>query len=176
MRLLAIDPGFARDGKGCACAAFTHGSLRSVWFERCPEDPASLTCSEELSYVIVERPQADRRSLSVPIQTLITLAWEGATLAAMYAGRGGALLTAPSVRAWKGSEAKPLQHKRLWAVLDQDEREILGGSATELAIRKACEKGALKRWAPGAYYPKSWLTHNLLDAVALGAKHIGRLV
>lgn len=173
MWVLAIDPGFAKSGEGCACAAFREGRLRDVWFER-PEGERRAK-PYDFVLVVVERPQADGRSLAVPIQTLITLAWEGATLAALYAGRDSSELRSPSVQAWKGSEAKPLQHKRLWRVLSPEEQTILGGGATERRIAEACTKGALKRWAPGSYYPRSWLGHNLLDAVALGAKALGRL-
>lgn len=174
--VIAIDPGYAKSGEGCACAYLVDGYLAKVWFER-PEtailDPWHSGC---VDLVVAEKPQGDKRSLAVPIDHLIELAWQGATLAAIYASRSDAELRCPKVRDWKGNEAKPQQHRRLWKALSEGEREVLGGDATGLAIEKACIKGALKRWAPGiSYYPKTFLTHNILDAAALGAKTIGRL-
>jgi hypothetical protein len=177
--LLAIDPGVA----ACACAAFVDARLAHVWFER-PCDAASLT---EIAFdeIIVERPalQGDRTRAARP-QDLMALAWEGAMLAGMFAGRdGAAMISRPAndtrdERGWKGSEPKPVQHARLWAVLDAAERDVLGGSKTERIILAARERGALNRWSrPGAsYYPRAFVTHNLLDAVALGATYLGRIV
>jgi len=94
----------------------------------------------------------------------------------VYVGRGATLIeVTPS--AWKGTEPKPQHHARLWEVLTPEERAILGGMATARAIADAVRKGALSRWGkPGAsYYPRSFTTHNLLDAAALGCWHLGRL-
>lgn len=179
--LLAIDPGVA----ACACAAFESGRLAHAWFERPTKDVSELT---EIAFdvVIVERPvlQGDRTRAARP-QDLMALAWEGATLAGMFTGRDGATLiewpandTKEHGRGWKGSEPKPVQHARLWAILDASERDVLGGERTERAIMVAREKGALNRWSrPGAsYYSRTFVTHNLLDAAALGATYLGRLV
>lgn len=176
--VIAIDPGYAMRGKGCACAAVVHGVLESVWFARpdaahvhhkC-ERPASIT-------VIVEQPQQDARSWGIPPATLIKLAWDGALLAGLYAGELGCNVVAVTPSQWKGSAPKPVAHGRLWEVLTPAERAILGGDETEARIAAAKRKGALDRWGkPGvSYYPRNWDGHNLLDAAALALTHTGRL-
>jgi hypothetical protein len=196
--ILAIDPGHA--GEGNACALGDARQLHGVWFERFTG--GALECPAPVSVVVVEKPQQDGRSHGVRPRDLINLSWSGALLAGAYAGRDGAALVAlhPSdqrdsrcalhssrprrgarvctcARGWKGSEPKPLMHKRLWAVLAEAERRELGGRATERAIMAAVEKGALSRWSkPGAsYYPKSFTAHNTLDACSLYAYYVGRL-
>lgn len=174
--VLAIDPGYAARGEGCACALYAQGFLQCVWFERPESAVIALGSIHPIGVVVVEKPQGDKRSMAVPIDVLIELSWQGAALAYTYAAVNGAAIHCPKVRDWKGNEAKPQQHRRLWKALSEGEREVLGGNATGLAIEKACIKGALKRWDPKVrFYPESFLTHNLLDAAALGAKTIGRL-
>lgn len=188
MSELAIDPGVS--GYGCACAAFAGGRLAASWFERAgrsdphKETPPHGLVSIAFDVIIVERPvlQGDRTRAARP-QDLMALAWEGAMLAGMYAGRDAArVIEWPASdtrdgRGWKGSEPKPVQHARLWRILDPDEREIIGGDRVGAAIMAAREKGALNRWGrPGAsYYPRAFTEHNKLDAVALGATFLGRL-
>ncbi len=160
--VLAIDPGV----KACACARF---------------DPAGLTCVEFMTapwaghlerpdHVIVERPEQDGRSFSARPKDLMALAWAGAALAYSV----GAPVTEYTPSEWKGQVPKPVQHMRLWLRLTAPERALLGGPATEAVIHAAARKGGLEKWSkPGAaYYPRSFITHNLLDAVALGRFHI----
>lgn len=186
MNLLAIDPGYA--GAGNACAAFEAGVLVETWFEkavtfapRAPAGPARATrwaaAAGYFHEIVIERPQQDGRSRGVPPDTLIRLAWAGALLAGAFAGRDGAPIVEYTPSEWKGSEPKPVQHARLWTVLAEGERARLGGEATYRTIMAACEKGALKRWAiaGAACYPRSFTLHNILDAVALGCVHLGRL-
>ena len=178
MNLLAIDPGFERRGGGCACACFRQNELTHAWFRR-PKDTYGklLPASFDLDLVVVEQPQQDRRSRGVPPAHLIRLAWDGALLAGLYAGATGAKVKAVTPFDWKGSEPKPVQHARLWRVLSPAERAVLGGGPTEAAILKARKAGALERWAKpgGAYYPRAFIKHNLLDAVAIGCVELERL-
>lgn len=179
MRLLTIDPGFARRGKGCACAFFRDGRLAGVWFAR-PEQiatraPVAYPVDPSLDLVLWECPQVDSRSrASVP--AIVTLAAVGGELAGLYAGMTGAAVERVAPSAWKGSVPKPVAHGRLWRVLDARERAVLGGDATARAIDAAKRKGALSRWnKPGAaYYPASFDAHNLLDAVELGCWKLDR--
>jgi hypothetical protein len=184
MSLLAIDPGSA--GQGNAAARFEHERLGGAWFERFANadqvrdrrtNYRGLYYGPTFATVIVERPDYQgKRSDAARVADLIALAWSGALLAGAYAGRDGAELVEYTPRQWKGSEQKPIHHARLWAVLDAGERAILGGAATERRILEARERGALSRWAePSAAYYGSWTGHNLLDAVALGCVHLGRL-
>jgi hypothetical protein len=173
--VLSIDPGYAKRKHGCACALSYDGRIVKTWDER-PTPWQNFGRTGTIHRVVIERPQQDGRSRTVPPEHLIGLAWNGALLAGLYCGVYGALLTELTVHEWKGSEPKSAQHARLWAVLDPREREVLGGLATERAIYAARERGALKRWAshPTAYYPASF-NHDALDAAALNAVYSGRL-
>lgn len=178
--LLSEDPGYAKSGKGCACALYLDDHLDSHWFER-PEDfcvrgiASHLPHSTRLDVVLWEKPQGDARTWHIPPAVMIELTAAGASLAGLYAGAAGAKLITQTPTQSKGSNPKPICHARLWEALTPQERSTLGGDATWAQIDAACERGALARWAPGkTYYPASWLTHNILDAVALGAKYLGR--
>lgn len=192
-RILAIDPGHA--GRGCACALYADLQLHDVWFGRIETRPAvrqdvqSLLAPNHprrqhsaITAIVVEKPVPQGgRTLSARYEDLINLAWSGALLAGDYAGASGAAIYAwpatdwGGVRGWKGGEAKPHNHRRLWALLDDDERAALGGEATWREIDAACEKWALKRGGiEGAKCYKTDM-HNLLDAAALGACFVGRM-
>ncbi len=182
--LVAIDPGYAEAGKGCACAAFVDGRLVEVWFERpvtfkaAPEPrPRTHVVRGAFDLVLIEALGERGPGDGVKVGTLVKLAWNGALLAGSFAGRDQCPIVALTPKEWKGSEPKPAHHWRLWAALDASERKVLGGTCTERAIAAAREKGALSRWSrPGAaYYPRAFDTHNLLDAAALGATYLGRL-
>lgn len=207
--ILSIDPGFAKDadGKpaGSACVAGAPDDLGVVrvslaWFERpvtfAPRERRPQRSSDYyrardaatgFDEIVIEKPQQDARSHASSPGTLIELAWVGALLAGQFAGRDGAAIVTYTPRQWKGSEAKPLMHRRMWAVLSDEEREILGGFATAQLIADACRKGGLDKWSkPGhTYYSQAkrarvgggrgGFIHNLLDAAALLAVHTRRL-
>jgi len=174
--VIAIDPGYSARGEGCACAHTIDGVLRHAWSTRPPCTVGHGLITGPL-VVIVEKPQQDSRSWGLPPSTLINLAWEGALLAGLYAGRFGGSVVAVTPSTWKGSVSKPVAHGRLWEVLTPAEREVLGGDDTARRIEAAKRKGALDRWGkPGVrYYPRTWGGHNLLDAAALALTHVGRL-
>jgi len=171
---IAIDPGYAARGQGSAVAHFHDGRLASVWFAR-PETYHVHRVDAHVDEVVWERPQVDKRT-RVSVPAIVRLAAEGGTLAGLYAGATGAQVVACSPSDWKGSTPKPVAHGRLWAALDDRELAVLGGAPTAAAIDAAKRKGALARWArPGAsYYPASFATHNLLDAVGIGMWRLGR--
>jgi len=173
---LAIDPGYGRKTGGNACAGVVGGTLIAAWFER-PEHFLHIVEKGDYGYVIAEQPQQDGRSWEVPPAVLISLAWQGALLAGLYAGAAGAQLLDPTVTEWKGSENKVPMHRRLWRILTPAERLVLGGMETERAIAAAVEKGALCRWSKSGaeLYPSKFTTHNLLDAAALLMVALGRL-
>jgi len=172
---IAIDPGYSAKSGGCAVAHAVEGELCSVSFK------ASLPTDDVprcVDHVIVEQPQQDGRSDGVPTVTLIKLSWAGALLAGFYVGDNtGAVLHEPTPREWKGSEAKPAMHERMWAILSKAERQVLGGAATAKQIDAACERGALCRWSKSGaeLYPSTFVTHNLLDAAAILMWAYGRL-
>jgi hypothetical protein len=162
---------------------------------------STLEYTDPVGVVVVERPALQgKKTRNARPQDLMNLAWSGALLAGAYAGRDGCpvLEFTPNdsrdprcvyhvkrsigaactcSRGWKGSEPKPVQHARLWEELSPAERLVLGGDLVRDAIYTARERGALDRWGkPGvAYYPRSFTTHNLLDAAALGCTYLGRL-
>jgi hypothetical protein len=171
-RIIAIDPGV----KHCAVACLDSSKLIWVEFQTAAKAIAD-TDDLTVAACVIERPayQGARTQAARP-EDLIALAWSGALLAGAYAA-SGAELHEVTPQAWKGSLPKPVHHAKLWAVLSNEERELLGGLRTYDMIERASEKGALERWKkPGAaYYPRTWETHNLLDAVALGMWYVGRL-
>jgi hypothetical protein len=185
-RSLFIDPG--SKGEGCACALYSDHELVEAWFERAEwhgwqridfyARGLTLESTASIDLVVVERPEVQgQRTRGANPGDLMNLSWDGASLAFAYAGRERCPVIAPTPTEWKGTEQKPIQHGRLWRVLTDDEREILGGDHTGAMITRAKEKGALKRWkiAGAACYPASFTTHNLLDAAALGCIYFGRL-
>lgn len=157
IRTIAIDPGIklgcayviAEDGLISRCG-FTHDPLRD----------------QGINTAIVERPAYQgAKSDGATAQVLMDLAWFGAKVA--YG-------SAPVVheytpRDWKGSKHKPVHHAAIWEMLNRDERSLFGGDYTKRIIDATVEKGARDRWKrPGGdYYPKSFVTHNLLDAAGL---------
>lgn len=169
--MIAIDPGYAKRGKGSACARFIHGELRHVWFAR----PSTFAPLLGVHTVVWERPQVDRRTRS-SVPSIVRLAAEGGTLAGLYAGATGAAVVAVSPTEWKGAVSKPVHHKRMWRALSEAERAVLGVHVGR-EIDAACRRGALDRWSrPGAsYYPASFAEHNLLDAVGIGLWRLGRI-
>jgi len=173
---LTIDPGYAKAGKGCACAVSYAGYLTAAWFER-PSNGGLLEWGHGPSVQIVqwEKPQADGRTYACGPSVVIELAAQGGVLAGMYGGRFECVVEAVTPSAWKGSVQKPVQHKALWAILTDAERDLLGGAPTSCMIQSAVKKGALHRWNPKLkYYPEDWITHNLLDAAAMNARLHGR--
>lgn len=168
----AIDPGVA--GAGCAVADFDAGVLVEARFLRARDvHPRAFI----RALVVVERPAYQGgRSLGARVQDHMALSWEGAALAYALAANPADVVELTPAQ-WKGSQHKPQQHARLWEVLDGRERGALGGAPTHAAIMRAREKGALDRWSKpgGAYYPSSFVRHNLLDAAALGCVYLGRL-
>lgn len=165
---LAIDPGFAKKGDGCACTSSRGGRIIAAWFERAGSPP-DLLCRDRFGTVVWEIPQDDRRTDAVAITTIIHLTEAGASLAHQYATRDGARVSAVTPTTWKGGAHKAMCHAILWRGLGPRERALLGGAATEREIKAAVKRGALRRWAPDKnhYYPPGWTTHNLLDSAAI---------
>ncbi len=172
--MIAIDPG----KNSCAVAEALRRSLSGIKNHE-PSDTRYLDADHD---VIWERPQCDGRDFTVDDAIAVTAA--GATLAGRIAGRTGTIREV-TPREWKGSIPKPVHHSRLWRILTDAERALLGGGATSVAIVDACERGAADGWAkPGARYYRVrelatvgglLIDHNILDAVALLMFGLGRL-
>lgn len=173
--LVAIDPGYSKAGQGCAVAIFDNRALTYVGFMR-PETLSPPQGVGDKAEVLWECPQVDRRT-RITTPQIVKLAAIGGELAGMFAGSLGCRATPIAPSTWKGSVPKPVAHGRMWTLLTDPERTLLGGDATRIAIEKAKRKGALDRWGKeGArYYPSAWLTHNLLDAVGLGMWRLRRV-
>ena len=177
--MLAIDPGYAKREQGCACARFAEGVLVAVRFARVTDAPdvAWMPDGAPPLRVVVERPQVDRRTRGREV-AVVNLAWEGAALAYWIAGATDAAVTELTPTQWKGSARKPQHHARLWSILYEPERRMLGGDRTRTVIEAAKRAGAAERWRRGggaAYYPSGFAMHNILDAVGLGCFALGRL-
>lgn len=173
--LVAIDPGYAKQGPGCAIALFEKRTLVRAFFARpeslSPKDLLVVNCGE----VVWEEPQVDKRTYGATPE-VVHLAAVGGTLAGMFAGRNGCRALPVTPKQWKKSLRKPQAHSRLWKAIFPSERALLGGYATEVAIDVAKVKGALDRWIKpgGSYYRASWRMHNLLDAVGIGLWRLDR--
>lgn len=171
---VAIDPGYAARGKGCAVAVLVDGKIAAVGFER-PEAIDANALSVCATDVVWECPQLDARTRTAT-GSVVQLAAVGGTLAGLYAGACGCRAVAVAPSQWKGSVAKPVHHARVWDALAFDERQALGGDTVRARIAEAQRAGALDRWSkPGAAYYGTWTGHNLLDAVALGLWRVGRI-
>jgi hypothetical protein len=170
--LVAIDPGYAKDGKGCAVAIFDRHVLTQVFFAR-PEtvDVASLYVGA--GEIVWEQPQVDART-RVTVPAVVQLASTGGVLAGMFAGANRCRVVVAKPSAWKGSTSKPVAHGRMWEKLATAEVKLLGGAATLQRIDAAKHAGAIARWKPGEHYYGSWTGHNLLDAVGIGMWRLGR--
>lgn len=184
--VVAIDPGFAARGPGCAVALFDDtGRLVEARYAR-PEtvSPVELLASELYTdmatapqplAVVWESPQVDART-RVSTPAVVRLAAVGGVLAGLYAGANGGKVEAVTPSIWKGTAPKPVHHSRMWRALTAAEQRLLGGEDTLTRIHAARRAGAKDRWGKpgGAYYPTSWWTHNLLDAVGIGLWRLGR--
>lgn len=161
---LAIDSGVLP-----ACARFEAGELVHAWFDPLPR-------GDGLDWIVVEQWQF-RGMQDVPKAAKLIKMMTGGLLAAGHASAWGAPVTLVTPREWKGTEPKPINHARLWAVLSPMERSVLGGDATGHAITAAVDKGAMTRWriSGAECYPRKFATHNLLDAAGIGLEHLGRL-
>jgi hypothetical protein len=168
--LAAIDSG----AKECAVAVYLNRVLTCVLYA-----PTSEPLTLGMTRAVYEIPQGDGRS--VPVDDLIGVACGGAKVAAWLAND----VRGYTVREWKGSKPKAPHHAELWDVLTPEEQAVLGGDDTLAAILKACERGARARWKRSATHHYSArdlptvgrlkITHDLLDAAALGAYDLGRL-
>jgi hypothetical protein len=185
MTVLAIDPGFARSGKGCALA-LSDASKHLTWTgwarpiletHFAPIDLTQVPFSSGPDIVVWEVPQLDGRSED-KVATLIELMHQGSLVAMQVACEFDATLAELTPTQWKGSEPKPQAHARMWRALTAAERKLLGGDATWREIDEACERGALERWKrPGAsYYRRGWTQHNILDACQLNLTYTRRLI
>ena len=174
--LIAIDPGYARRGQGCAVALFEEGLLCALGFARPDTVPLRDFAPRAASEVVWECPQVDARTRSATPH-VVQLAAVGGTLAGMYAGACACRAVAIPPTTWKGATPKPVHHARMWRALCSAEQTMLGGAETRERIEQAARSGALDRWGkPGAsYYPVTWDTHNLLDAVGLGLWRLRRV-
>lgn len=139
--ILAIDPGLctgwaevAHNGKLFACGA-THDLFVDRGAAATPD------------YVVIERPQVYRAAASKgDPNDLITLAIQVGEYKQFFERRGARVVFyRPSE--WKGQLPKKVHHRRVWDVLDDVERSIVGVAGDRVPAGDR---------------------HNLMDAVALG--------
>ena len=170
MNIVAIDPGYAARGPGCAVAVFTNKLLVHACFTRPGPGALKALGLSTTDVVVWECPQVDSRTRAA-VPAAVQLAAVGGTLAGQIAGATGCMTIVPvAPSTWKGSARKPQAHARLWQELVASERAILGGPTTADRIEEAKRAGALDRWRKpgGSYYRATWHMHNILDAVGIG--------
>jgi hypothetical protein len=168
---LYIDPGKHFH----AAAGFTDGVLAQVQFFA-PD--ARLNCREVrlLDSLVIEKPVLRGANGKDPNDCVDVFGAARLTEGYIVAHGGpAALYVIPED--WKGSFKKPPHHRKVWAELSPDEREVFardaGHEVDEIRdkIEAACQRLARSRKVTGY----SWKAHNLLDAVGLGLWHLGRL-
>jgi hypothetical protein len=174
--LAAIDAG----AEYCAVAIFVDLELREL--RKLPTlvlGRRALRCDR----AVYELPQADGRA--APVDDLIRTAVGGAKVAAWLSSD----VAEYQPRQWKGAVSKAPHHRQAWDVFTDAERALLGGDATLAAIEAACARGAKVRWQKRGPHCSSHfysakelptvgglkITHDLLDAAALGLHDLGRL-
>lgn len=186
-RLLAVDSGHPLN----YLAGFVGRELRHVGSGSVESDGEGATWAGfwPATLAVVEIPQADGRTAVV--DDLIKVAVSGARYAQAFSEYG--VVTEARPREWKGSLPKAICHLRMWAVLSDAEKALIGGEQTAKAIANACNRGAKARWKKHANHHYSnrdlptmatpgagpscdvKITHDILDAVALGLWYLGRL-
>lgn len=174
--LWSIDPGVPK----CAAALWVDAELAGVGVYGAADLGPGLYLGGARSAVL-ELPQSDGRA--VPTRTLIELTAAGCLCAARLTSGQVALLT-PSE--WKGSTKKPIHHDRMWEALSSKEQDLIGEEWTQIYIQRAKKRGAADGWrkkGSALYYRKTdavtvggtLIDHNVLDAVGLGLRHLGRI-
>jgi hypothetical protein len=165
--LLAIDPDVHP-----ACAWFQRGRLVHA---TCTNTPGGAGLDAIVVEILVYRGAVDGPRM--PDLIRMARAGDRAVGHALANAEPACEIFEYTPAEWKGSEPKPMCHVRLWNVLDESEKAILGGDKTRQMIDLALHKGASSRWSQsgGSYYPKAYATADLLDAAALGCVHLGRL-
>lgn len=155
--ILTLDPG----AKACGVALFKSKRLQSAWLARTKGDWAEMARAvyfsvqarmgphrlDEISTIVIERPQVyvASRSKGDP-NDLITLALIAGRVTG-YFPKAAAIDRKPAQ--WKGQVPKEIQIERTRQKLSPAEKE---------RIEKT---------------PKS-LEHNVLDAIGIGLRHVGR--
>jgi hypothetical protein len=185
--LLAIDSGHPES----ACASFVGCVLRRVFSGNVDTVPDWAHYAYDR--VVVEVPTLRGDATPNP-ESLILIGIAGPRLAERCsASAAPERLREVRPAEWKGSLPKAVCHLRMWQALSDTERALLGGDATAKAIANACNRGAKARWKKHANHhysnrdlPKVGgiagvsdgtlkITHDILDAVALGLWYLGRL-
>ena len=178
MRVTAIDPGGVR--KGCSLALLENRELIAVAPVVRLNELGPWACDR----VVVERPQQDGRSRSVPPAILMDLSWQAALLVGGLAVHGRAEIVEYTPDDWKGQIQKAQQHANMIesGALTQREIDVVGAMCGpfglwESEVFEARRKGALSRWArhANAHYPTKSRLSDVLDTVALGLFDAGRI-
>lgn len=168
MILWALDPAAS---KPHALAEYRDGTLTRSWLAR--DARAALAGSESVPDVlVVERPRIYPHSDADPADVL---AVDRALYLLVGAVTMGGTASRPTLveylpAEWKGQAKKPIHHRRLWHVLTEPERALLGGAATLAKIEIATRALAF-----GRRVSYTWSMGDRLDAAALGAFQLKRI-
>jgi hypothetical protein len=169
---LYIDPGKHFHAQ----AHFEDGRLTWVDFESVETCGRNYVTLKNLASLVIEKPVLRGANGKDPNDCVDVFGAACLTEGYIRAlGGPAALYVIPED--WKGAFKKPPHHRKVWAELSPDEREVFardaGHEVDEIRdkIEAACQRLARTRKVSGY----SWKAHNLLDAVGLGLWHLGRL-
>jgi hypothetical protein len=178
---ISLDPG----KHGQAVAAFADGLLGGVW-DTAKAAPVWGFLSAAQVDLVIEKPQYDKRSPG-KVEDVIDMCAAGFLYAgtiheAVRPNSGKVRVFTPRPREWKHSQEKPLHHRRALACLDPHEYAIVndfwqtsGRRTLGIAeyVARACVANAARKTKRLVGYSDP--IHNILDALALGLTHLGRM-
>lgn len=184
--VLTYDPGVKRHAR----ASFKHRQLFHVTFE----DAASMaalhpSAAELIEAVVVEKPRINGATEGKDPNDQMDLSIEVGDIRGVYRSAGVRVIL-PTPMNWKGQLKKPHHHLKVWEALTPAEREAFAACADRHIERKQKADRAVPLTAfieakiknacfmlarTGKVVRYSWGAHNLLDAVGLGLRYLGRI-
>jgi hypothetical protein len=184
--VVAYDPGVHKHAR----ATTRHGRLLSVGFEDAADGTRVAPGAASLvEAVIIEKPRINGATRGKDPNDQMDLSIEAGDLRGCWRSAGVQVLM-PTPAEWKGQIKKPHHHLTVWGELSPAERELFAtqaaphikwtkreqaaGSLVDFIgrkIRRGCELLAIH----GEVREYDWAAHNLLDAVGLNLRYLGRI-
>lgn len=183
--VLAYDPGVHRHAR----SSFKYGMLFDVAFEDAASLPALAPGARDvITAVIIEKPRINGATKGKDPNDQMDLSLEAGDLRGVYRSAGIPVMM-PTPMDWKGQLKKPHHHRRVWDALSSIERATFARCAQEHIqqtkaektitlvefIEAKIERACYMLARTGKVTKYSWGAHNLLDAVGLGLRYLGRI-